>query len=168
MPSAEQYRDINKHVQSGLFRQDLLYRINLMELQLPLLRERLDDMPELVAGMLRTLGTSETRLPDTIMQLLKAYDWPGNLRELKNILERAVLLAQGASLKPEHFASVTMSPHSPFLSTSTTIHNSEHAHISAVWQQTGGDVAKATKLLGISRTTLYRKLKSSDLESGQM
>ena len=82
MPSAEQYRDINKHVQSGLFRQDLLYRINLMELQLPLLRERLDDMPELVAGMLRTLGTSETRLPDTIMQLLKAYDWPGNLREL--------------------------------------------------------------------------------------
>jgi transcriptional regulator with PAS, ATPase and Fis domain len=156
-------RDIDVMVRNGLFRQDLLYRINLMVLQLPPLRERLNDLPDLTDVMLRASGASDTRIPDNVMQLLKAYNWPGNLRELKNILERAMLLARGTSLKPEHFASLAAPKGAPLssstTSTTSTIYESELTHIAAVWKQTGGDAVKATKLLGISRATLYRKLK---------
>jgi len=152
-------RDIDELVSTGLFRQDLLYRINLLVLHLPPLRERLDYLPELATGMLRTSGASDTRLPDEVMRLLRAYDWPGNLRELNNILERALLLARGASLRQEHFACLALPHRRPNPSTPSTIHETEQSQISAVWQQTGGDAAKATKLLGISRATLYRKLK---------
>ncbi len=153
-------RDIDEMVRNGQFRRDLLYRINLMVLQLPPLRKRLNDLPELTDVMLQASGTSDIRIPDDIMQLLKEYTWPGNLRELKNILERALLLSKGTTLKPEHFAClITLPDYGPKQPHLTTLYESELAHIASVWQQTGGDVAKTTRLLAISRATLYRKLK---------
>ena len=148
-------RDIDAQVRCGQFRQDLLYRINLMTLQLPPLRERLDDLPELAAGMLRASGAADCRLPDQVLRTLRNYAWPGNLRELKNILERAVLLARGGALQAEHFASLTPSPPTA----TQTMAESQQARIIQVWRQTGGDAAQAVKLLGISRATLYRRLK---------
>ncbi len=154
-------RDIEEQVQSGQFRQDLLYRINLMVLHLPPLRERLADLPELAAGMLRASGAPDGRLPEEALRLLRGYHWPGNLRELKNILERAVLLANGAPLRPEHFGSLSgpAPRRAPAPAAASTVQERQHAQIAEVWRQTGGDPARAVKLLGISRATLYRKLK---------
>ena len=152
-------KDIDGLVANGLFRQDLLYRINLMVLHIPPLRERLDDLPQLAANLLRSLGSQDTGLPGDVTALLKAYAWPGNIRELKNILERALLLARGASLKPGHFAGLALPRRGPSPPATPTILEAERAIIAAVWQQTGGDADRAAKLLGISRATLYRKLK---------
>ena len=152
-------RDLDGLVRAGLFRQDLLYRINLMVLHLPPLRERLNDLPELTAGMLRASGATGARLSDDVMQLFRGYDWPGNIRKLKNLLERALLLARGAALSPDHFASLAVPLRHPSPSATSTAYESEQAHIAAVWRQTGGDAAAAAKILGISRATLYRKLK---------
>jgi DNA-binding NtrC family response regulator len=152
-------RDIDEMVRSGRFRQDLLYRINLMVLHMPPLRERLEDLPELTSGMLRSSGAVSDRLPDEVMRLLKAYSWPGNVRELKNILERALLLAHGSPLKVEHFAGLTLHRSPSLASLPGTIQQAEMAHVAMVWAQTGGDALQAAKRLGISRATLYRKLK---------
>jgi DNA-binding NtrC family response regulator len=156
-------RDIDELVAKGLFRQDLLYRINLMALHLPPLRERLDDLPMLAANMLRSAGAADSTLPADVAGLLRAYAWPGNIRELKNILERAVLLAHGSRLRPEHFSALARGSSGPSaqVPAGTSIHAAQEAHIQAVLDQTAGNIDKAAKLLGISRATLYRKVKRS-------
>ena len=152
------HRNLEKLVQSGLFRRDLLYRINLMTLYLPPLRER-DDLADLANGMLCALGAPEIGLPVQVIRIFKDYHWPGNLRELKNILERAVLLANGDALKPEHCANLATTRQGTAIGSNITIAQAEQAHIEAVWRQSGGDAAEAAKVLGVSRATLYRKLK---------
>ncbi len=146
----------------GLFRQDLLYRINLITLHLPPLRERLDDLPRLTANILKTVGSAATTLNRSVMSRLETYHWPGNIRELKNVLERAVLLAQGEQIQPQHLLGLDRTP-PPTAQASTTqsIRDAEQAHVRAVLAQADGNVNKAAQLLGISRATLYRKLKSS-------
>ena len=152
-------RDIEEMVRLGQFRQDLFYRINLMTLHMPPLRERLEDLPEIASNMLRSLGAAVDKLPEEIVGLLTAYPWPGNVRELKNILERALLLSRGAPLNIEHFAGLNIGRSTSRNSLSRTIQQVEIAHVARVWEQTGGDAVEAAKRLGISRATLYRKLK---------
>jgi DNA-binding NtrC family response regulator len=150
-------RHVAEQVQSGRFRQDLLYRINLVTIHIPPLRERLGDLPSIAAGILRASGASDGMLPDDVIALLTSYQWPGNVRELKNVLERALLLSRGAPLAPCHFQGLS-SPGAA-AEPATAINDAMDAHIITVLGKAGGNVEQAAARLGISRATLYRRLK---------
>ncbi|MBT1070953.1 sigma-54-dependent transcriptional regulator [Pelotalea chapellei] len=161
-PICATHHNIENLVREKLFRQDLMYRINLVVIHLPPLRERLDDLPSLVAYLLRTLGVSEAVLEDDVMQVLMDYPWPGNIRELKNVLERALLLApRGTRLGREHFSCLIQHPpgRATQESCSPTVQEIQQRHIQQVVEQMNGDLVQAAKSLNISRATLYRRLK---------
>jgi DNA-binding NtrC family response regulator len=150
---------INTLVAEGRFRHDLLYRINLMEIRLPSLRERTEDLPELAAFLLQKQGYSHGPLDQQSLRFLQQYPWPGNIRELNNVLERAVILAQGAPLQPAHFSCISQQVSAPpQLCDSGTLEQLEQQQICSVLDQEQGDVSRAAKRLGISRATLYRRL----------
>jgi DNA-binding NtrC family response regulator len=149
-------------VSSGQFRQDLMFRINMMTIPLPPLRERLNDLPELAEFLLKSLDSSAAVITEDVMKILQEYHWPGNIRELKNVLERALLLTpQGATLRQSHFSNLTNSGNRTTQSSvnSGTVREVEEAHIKSVLNRTGGDIENAAKILNISRATLYRRLK---------
>ena len=153
-------RDIEKMVQQGLFRQDLMYRINLMVIHLPPLRERSSELPEIVNHLLLQMGGQASVISEEVMGILKSYSWPGNIRELKNVLERALLLTpRGGMLRAAHFSSLCSNRTPPDPSSQRTVQEVEEKHIKTVLNQMGGDVNRAAKTLNISRATLYRRLK---------
>jgi transcriptional regulator with PAS, ATPase and Fis domain len=154
------HREMELLLESGSFRQDLMYRINLMVIHLPPLRERLADLPALVGHLLREMGASEEVMTEEVLKMLRGYSWPGNLRELRNVLERALLLTpRGAILRQSHFSTLANRREPDQAQQRGTVRHVELAHIRAVLEQMGGDVVKAAKALGISRATLYRRLK---------
>ena len=104
-------RDLQTDVAAGRFRSDLLYRINLFPIVLPPLRERPEDIPELIDHVLGQAGGPPRSVPQDVMDLLKGYSWPGNVRELRNVVERAVILARGGTLSREHFPGIGLAPH---------------------------------------------------------
>jgi two-component system response regulator HydG len=158
-------RDLEKEVRAGTFRQDLFYRLNVLQIKLPTLRERKFDIPILVAHFLQKF--SDPLMPiksisDDALHRLLAYDWPGNVRELQNAVERALALSSGNTLTLDDFASLP----SPGSSNGThhtdelvPLAEMERRTILLALQQTGGDKPTASRLLGIGRTTLYRKLR---------
>ena len=153
-------RDLLEETHHGRFRKDLYFRINVLPIVIPSLRERQEDMPGLVLHLLRNLGAPNVKISSEAMQLLKAYSWPGNIRELRNVLERGLLLAYGQSLTLEHFSSLESQP--VFMSHDkdmNNLENIEEAHIREAVRRFSGDTRKAAESLGISRATLYRKLK---------
>ena len=153
-------RDIESMVQQGQFRRDLLYRINLMVIHIPSLRERIVELPALVDHLLRQMGTSDSVISKEVMDILRTYNWPGNIRELKNVLERAMLLTpRGATLRAAHFSGLGHSRTTPRGPVQRTVQEVEETHIRKVMEQMGGDVTNAAKALNISRATLYRRLK---------
>lgn len=157
-------KEIESLVHQGLFRQDLLYRINMLVIHIPPLRERTAELPDIVAFLLHELGSSESVITPEIMHTLQDYSWPGNIRELKNILERALLLTpRGGLMRLAHFTNLTQPLrhaqhplHSP-----RTVQEVEKTHIRTVLEQMGGDIEKTAKSLNISRATLYRRLKNA-------
>ena len=155
------HHELDSLVSSGQFRLDLMYRINMMTIHLPPLRERMNDLPELVAFLLRSLGSNITVLTDDIIKILVGYPWPGNIRELKNILERALLLTpKGGIIRQSHFAALSQKRFNQPVSNLCTVQEVEENHIRIVLDQMGGDIEKTAKSLNISRATLYRRLKS--------
>lgn len=153
-------RDLLEETHHGRFRKDLYFRINVLPIVIPSLRERQEDMPGLILHLLRNLGAPNVKISSEAMQLLKAYPWPGNIRELRNVLERGLLLAYGQSLTLEHFSSLESQP--VFMSHDKDMNNLgniEEAHIREAVRRFSGDTRKAAESLGISRATLYRKLK---------
>ncbi|MBV5340974.1 MAG: sigma-54-dependent Fis family transcriptional regulator [Deltaproteobacteria bacterium] len=157
------HHELDLLVSSGQFRKDLMYRINMMTIHLPSLRERMNDLPELVAYLLRSLGSSATVLTDDIMKILRDYHWPGNIRELKNVLERAMLLTpHEAMLRQVHFSSLTQSRSHQTAPNRLTVQEVEGEHIRTVLDQEDGNIEKAAKTLNISRATLYRRLKRNN------
>jgi DNA-binding NtrC family response regulator len=157
------HHELDLLVSSGQFRKDLMYRINMMTIHLPSLRERMNDLPELVAYLLRSLGSSATVLTDDIMKILRDYHWPGNIRELKNVLERALLLTpHEAMLCQVHFSSLTQSRSHQTAPNRLTVQEVEREHIRTVLDQEDGNIEKAAKTLNISRATLYRRLKRNN------
>jgi DNA-binding NtrC family response regulator len=158
------HHDMNSLVNAGRFRQDLLYRINMMTIHLPSLRERMEDLPALAAYLLLALGSTADVLTDEVVQILRNYPWPGNIRELKNVLERALLLTpRGTALSLTHFSSLDNNrPQQPTIN-QRTVQEVEDAHIRTVLENMGGNIEKAAKSLNISRATLYRRLKSFNL-----
>jgi DNA-binding NtrC family response regulator len=150
---------ISQLVHEGRFRHDLLYRINLMEIRLPSLRERIEDLPELASFLLQKRGYHRGPLDQASIQILQQYPWPGNIRELNNVLERSLILAQGAPLQPAHFSCISQQVSAPpQFCDSGTLEQLEQQQIRNVLDQEQGDVTRAAKRLGISRATLYRRL----------
>lgn len=148
-------------VESGQFRRDLMYRINMMTIHIPPLRERINDLPALVAHLMRSLGSATYELTEDVMKILRDYHWPGNIRELKNVLERALLLTpRGATLRLAHFSNLVSNNRRPPLNNGLTVQEVEEKHIKEILLLTGGDIEKAAKNLNISRATLYRRLKT--------
>jgi DNA-binding NtrC family response regulator len=152
-------RDLREEVEQGRFRKDLYFRINVFRVVIPPLRERTEDIPELVFNIIGKIGSPDIEVSDEAMELLKGYPWPGNVRELRNILERALLLSRGKLLKVEHFSSLECDRFRPDKNDASKLEDIEEEHILTVIRRSSGDVRKAAESLGISRATLYRKLK---------
>lgn len=154
-------RNLKQASLEGAFRSDLYYRICVFPIELPSLRNRKEDLPGLIAHILSGFGLNYQSIDDSVIKLLSAYSWPGNLRELKNMLERAVLLSQGKPLTVEHFpgllnvnnSSTQQSPHL------WSLELLEKKHILKALKHFG-DKTEASRALGISLSSLYRKLES--------
>jgi two-component system response regulator AtoC len=162
-------RDLESAYRAGTFRKDLYFRLNVVTVHLPTLRDRRSDIPVLVHHFLdRYAKGSQIQVTSSAMKSLLQYDWPGNIRELENCIARAVTLGDRKTIdvidlppaiRGEQTEAGTVRPQeSPSLST-TALAEMERVTILRVFEQAGGDKALAGKMLGISRATLYRKLK---------
>jgi DNA-binding NtrC family response regulator len=153
-------RDLLEETHQGRFRKDLYFRINVLSITIPPLRKRPQDIPGLVHNLLVNLEAPGVTLSPGVMNLLQDYPWPGNIRELRNVLERALLLSHGQPLTPEYFSGLD-SPHILVDKERETgnLEEVEDSHIRNVLRRFGGDTRRAAEALNISRATLYRKLK---------
>jgi two-component system response regulator HydG len=166
-------RDLELAIKTGAFRQDLYFRLNVVQIKLPALRERKSDIPLLVTAFLEKF--SDPQLPawsisEDAMRRLIAYDWPGNVRELENAIERGVALGNGpivdvADLPPNlQYPATERVPESDEL---LPLEELERRAILRTLRQTSGDKLAAARILGIGKTTLYRKLKQYHMEQVQ-
>jgi transcriptional regulator with PAS, ATPase and Fis domain len=165
-------RNLEAEVKAGRFREDLFYRINVMSLNLPPLRERVGDIPALVS---RFLGR-DWQIEPAAMQALEKYPWPGNIRQLSNAIERAKILANDGMVRLHDLPrEVITFADQPVVATSTTStgtnHNTlesvERAHVLEVLNRERGNKARAARALGLSRRSLYRLLEKYGIESSQ-
>jgi DNA-binding NtrC family response regulator len=158
-------RDLDVAVQNGTFRRDLYFRLNVLALRVPPLRERRQDIPVLIGHFLERINRAngtEHMISDAALRALLDYDWPGNVRELENCLERMCTIHTVNVLEVGHLPSPISAPNSALKANSNgacTLANLEKRAILDALQQTHGDKLKAAVLLGIGKTTLYRKLK---------
>jgi DNA-binding NtrC family response regulator len=153
--------DIREMIAAGRFRPDLLYRINTIELHIPPLRERGDDVILLAEHFLDRFGKKYRKTPGGLAREVKAkllkYPWPGNVRELEHAVERAVILSGGGELRPEHFMLTPGTPARRPLD-DLNLDKLEHDAIEQALRRAGGNVSRAAELLGITRYALYRKM----------
>jgi len=163
--------DLNEKIRTGSFRSDVYYRLNVIALHLPPLRERKDDIPILARLFLDSMGEQEGErvLREDALDVLCAYDWPGNVRELENALERAVVVASGSEILVEHLPEVVRATNAKPLVTNEPPPNPsmeviERAYIEFVLTAEGGNKSKAAEVLGIDPSTLYRKLNRYGIE----
>ena len=152
-------------VQRHEFRQDLLYRINTVELNLPPLRDRLEDIPQFADHFLAVYAQKykqpAKRLSDAALAKLRRYNWPGNVRELQHVLERACIMSDNRELQPDDFFFIQEAavPESHTSATETTsLDDLERDAVQRVLQKYDGNISKAAKELGLSRGALYRRL----------
>jgi DNA-binding NtrC family response regulator len=173
---AATHADLEARIGEGLFREDLLFRINVLELELPPLRERLEDLPDLAEMLLaqaneRVHGTAKRLHPEAV-SMLSTYHWPGNVRELRNRIERAVVMAEGEAILPEDLfpdrkmparaASERATPETTGQPASLpeglqdTARDAIRRRVQEALQQTNGNQSEAARLLGVSRTTVWK------------
>jgi two-component system response regulator HydG len=168
-------RDLKDEVEKGNFREDLYYRLNVVNLWIPSLRDRGDDVPLLAAFFIKRFSEFNRKqlkgFTPMAMDVLVKYDWPGNVRELENAVERAVILTPGEyvsekDLPPaltQHFESVCGASDSPQRLGGTSLQEIEKVAIEETLAQTGGNKSEAAKLLGVTRTTLDNKIKKYEI-----
>jgi DNA-binding NtrC family response regulator len=152
-------KDLAEEASQGRFRKDLLYRIKVMPIVVPPLRERSADIERLALDVLASLNYPFEGIASDIVALLKTYPWPGNVRELRNVLERAVILARGSVLTAELFASIHEPSRPALLEPVDPPNSREMEMIRTALKRANGSVIKAAQELGMSRATLYRKIK---------
>jgi DNA-binding NtrC family response regulator len=168
---AATHGDLAALISQGSFREDLFYRLNVIQVVLPPLRDRREDIPALAEHFLgraaRKLGRSLRLAPATLERLLR-YAWPGNVRELENAIERAAILTRSEVVEPDDLpphvaAGLALGP-SPALPRQATLADAERAHILQTLERFGRNLSGAAEALGIGRTTLWRKLKEYGIE----
>lgn len=166
------HRNLARDVREGRFRPDLFYRINIIVLEVPSLRSRNEDIPLLAERMLRCMGPNDEvmELGESAREALCRYSWPGNIRELRNVLQRALLLAEGNVITerelhffPARFDEYDVLPEASDL----TLREMEKTHIANVLAQEFGSVQRTAKRLGIPRSSLYNKLNRFGISIGK-
>ena len=185
---AATHHDLAHDVERGVFRQDLYYRLNIVKVKLPALRERKEDIPALIEHFMRRFGKNYRLTPEALA-LMMDYDWPGNVRELQNCIERMVAINSGPVLHTPDLPTALQNHHeasqpgcaaavaagaetaklplmrTPPRQTTLFLPAIEKETILKALDETRGDRAKAAQMLGIGRTTLYRKLKEYKIEN---
>jgi len=166
--------DLEKAIKARTFREDLYYRLGVIKMHLPSLRERREDIPALCEVLLTKVGKGrQLRLTDGQIEKMMQYDWPGNVRELRNILERAAILQQGPELQPAELLripagktrqTVRAVEHKPAAGSSATLDDVEKDHILSALAEHSGNLSRAARAVGISLSTLKRKLKKYHVE----
>ncbi len=159
-------KDVRKAVASGQFREDLYYRLNVVTIELPPLRERKEDIPLLAQHFLKKFAVeNQKEISDFSAEatdFLLKYEWPGNVRELENAIERAVILAKNSYIEitdlPQE--SLTLAHSAP---SGKSLEEIEKNHILNILNETGGNYSKAARIMGISRMTLYNKVRAYGL-----
>ena len=165
-------KDLLKEVQAGRFREDLYYRLTPLVVDLPPLRERVDDIPLLCRHFIKICnertGKEVAGISRGALSVLMGHDWPGNVRELENALEQAVIMANETFIKPEHFPSRLLRPAAvssirPQKGASLLLEDVIREHVEAVLQQCNGNRSRAARKLGLSRRALLRRIEKFSL-----
>ena len=159
-------KDLTRAIATGEFRHDLYYRLGVVVIEVPPLRERVEDIPLLVEYFAhRAAGPDQrpVKVSAEAMAVLTRYSWPGNVRELRNLMERLTVLSSGEEIAPAEVALHLGGPAAEAEAGMLSLDEIERRHIIKVLQSTGGNRARAAKILGIDPKTLYNKLKSYDL-----
>lgn len=169
-------RDLQIEVESGEFREDLYYRLNVVPVLVPPLRERREDIPRLIehftAQLSSKIGKKITGVRDEALSLLKMYAWPGNVRELENVIERAVIMSRSEQIDtdnlPESIRNITESDDEEkgrdTIAPGITLKNAEKLLITETLKQTGGNRTRCAEILGITRRTLQNKIKEYNID----
>jgi DNA-binding NtrC family response regulator len=163
-------RDLDFAIKKGQFRQDLYFRLNVVQIKLPPLRERKGDIPLLVTAFLEKFSNSNDpprELTEDATRRLMGYDWPGNVRELENAIERAIALGTGPYVSIHDLPTNLQFPtteRAPAKEEMLPLEELERRAILSTLHQTGGDKQATARMLGIGKTTLYRKLKQYQIE----
>lgn len=166
-------KDLKKEVEQGTFRQDLYYRLNVITLQVPPLSERKDDIPLLCQHFLEKFSAAQgkrvDKISDEVMNILMGYAFPGNVRELENIMERAVTLAANSTVElahlPRDLREYRFEVQRREKSELVSLEEHEKAYVAWVLEQVKGNKTKAAEILGIDRVSLWRKLKRYHIET---
>ncbi len=161
---AATHQDLEGAIRRGDFREDLYYRLNVFPIVIPPLRERREDIPFLVERFLKLRSTDLGRVSSEAMQLLLGHSYPGNIRELENLIERALILAGNGVLKAEHFPTLSGDqlvagaavPEIP--DAGVSLEDVERRYILGALQKAGGNKSKAAQMLGLTRRTLYSRM----------
>jgi DNA-binding NtrC family response regulator len=161
-------RDLEQRVREGSFRQDLYYRLNVIRIELPPLRERTEDIPALVGHFIQKFADQARRsvagIDNDALMALMSHRWPGNVRELEHTIERAVLMGKNATIGVDDLpqamfiASHNDPPLERAVAKGYTLYELEREYIQRVMETTKGNKTEAARILGVDRTTLYRKL----------
>jgi DNA-binding NtrC family response regulator len=165
---AATHRPVEELIREGKFREDLYFRLRVVEISIPPLRERREDVPVLAEHLLakaaRELGKDVRVIPPRVMQMLQEHPWPGNVREMENAIMRAAVMAQGPALSPEHFSLASSPGAEPHAAAPddddrmVTLAEAQRRHVERVLAHTGGNKSRAARILGISRPRLDRLL----------
>ncbi|GBE36849.1 transcriptional regulatory protein ZraR [bacterium BMS3Bbin07] len=162
-------RDLEREAKAGNFRKDLLYRLNVIQINVPLLRERQDDIPLLVSEYVNEFCIREKKVltvSDEVMRIFHDYHWPGNVRQLRNVMERAVVLSKGETITsrelPDEF--VSLKKREGPLHSLRTLSELESEAVKNALRVCNGNKSKAARLLGISRKALYKRIKDWNIE----
>lgn len=168
--------DLAADVARGLFRKDLMFRLNTVELRLPPLRERGEDIALLARSFLARFGAryqrDGLRFAPSALRALEQYDWPGNVRELSHVIERAALLGESTEIDADALNLKPPAPHdlsgaaALAASESLTVEQAEERMVREALDRTGGNIQRAAALLGLSRPSLYRRLAKYGIETG--
>lgn len=167
---AATHQDLAGLVTQRLFRSDLYFRISALPLMIPPLRERVEDIPLLAKYLIEKIAEEidrgEVQLTDAAVAALQAYSWPGNIRELRNVLERALLLSDGRDLTARQlkFDRSISGETQKLVDSDETLAEMERRHIARVLEEEGGNVPRTALRLGIPRSTLYQRIKSHGLK----
>jgi len=163
---AATHQDLKESIRNRTFRQDLFFRLNVIHLEVPPLRERPEDIPLLSQHFLYRYATETGKKIDSIhpdaLAAMRRYAWPGNIRELENAIERAVVVGKGRQIKPDDLAFLFASTDAEEVAR-LSLEDIESRHIAVVLAAEGGHISNAAKVLGITRGTLYEKMKKFGL-----
>jgi DNA-binding NtrC family response regulator len=166
---AATHRNLSSMVKEDRFREDLLFRINTLTLEIPALRERAEDIRAVAHTVLNDLcrrrGRVAPALAEEAVDVLRQYRWPGNVRELRNVLERALLFCKGDTLDRDALRFDRSLEPDPSEAQAQTLDDAERRHIATILLRTGGRVDDAARILALSRSSLYAKLKKYGIKA---